>query len=87
MQEQIDGFLAQLAAKAEASENTVAAYRNDLNQLAAFLAGYRSPFGDEVSNWRQVDSDCTPGVYAGNEGPRLRGHDGRPQGCGHEKLL
>lgn len=55
MQDQIDGFLAQLAAKAEASENTVAAYRNDLNQLAAFLAAYRSPFGDKISNWRQVD--------------------------------
>jgi integrase/recombinase XerD len=45
-----------LAAKAEASENTVAAYRNDLNQLAAFLAGYRSPFGEEVTDWREVDS-------------------------------
>ena len=56
MQDQIDGFLAQLAAKAEASENTIAAYRNDLNQLAAFLAAYRSPFGDKISNWRQVDS-------------------------------
>jgi integrase/recombinase XerD len=56
MQQQIDGFLAQLGAKAEASENTVAAYRNDLNQLAAFLAGYRSPFGEELSDWRQVDS-------------------------------
>jgi integrase/recombinase XerD len=56
MQEHIDGFLAQLAAKAEASDNTVAAYRNDLNQLATFLAGYRTPFGEEVANWRQVDS-------------------------------
>jgi integrase/recombinase XerD len=56
MQQQIDGFLAQLGAKAEASENTVAAYRNDLNQLATFLAGYRSPFGEELSDWRQVDS-------------------------------
>ena len=55
MQEQIDGFLAQLAAREEASENTVAAYRNDLHQLAAFLAGYRSPFGDALANWRQVD--------------------------------
>lgn len=55
MQDQIDGFLAQLAAKVEASENTIAAYRNDLNQLAAFLAAYRSPFGDKISNWRQVD--------------------------------
>jgi integrase/recombinase XerD len=55
MQEQIDGFLAHLAAKEEASDNTVAAYRNDLHQLAAFLAGYRSPFGEELTNWRQVD--------------------------------
>ena len=56
MQEQIDGFLAHLAAKEEASDNTVAAYRNDLHQLAAFLGGYRSPFGEELSDWRQVDS-------------------------------
>ena len=56
MQEQIDGFLAHLAAKEEASDNTVAAYRNDLHQLAAFLAGYRSPFGEKLSDWRQVDS-------------------------------
>jgi site-specific recombinase XerD len=56
MQDHIDGFLAHLAAKAEASENTVAAYRNDLNQLAAFLVDYRSPFGDKLSNWSQVDS-------------------------------
>jgi integrase/recombinase XerD len=55
MQEQIDGFLAHMAAKAEASDNTIAAYRNDLNQLAAFLVAYRSPFGDELSEWRQVD--------------------------------
>ncbi len=55
MQEQIDGFLAHLAAKAEASDNTVAAYRNDLKQLADFLASYRSPFGDTLSDWRQVD--------------------------------
>jgi integrase/recombinase XerD len=56
MQEHIDGFLAQLAAKAEASDNTIAAYRNDLNQLAVFLGGYRTPFGEKLAGWRQVDS-------------------------------
>ena len=56
MQEQIDGFLAHLAAREDASENTVAAYRNDLQQLAAFLASYRTPFGEELLNWPQVDS-------------------------------
>ncbi len=55
MQEQIDGFLAHLAARDDASENTVAAYRNDLQQLAAFLASYRTPFGEKLLNWPQVD--------------------------------
>jgi integrase/recombinase XerD len=55
MQEQIDGFLAHLAAKEDASDNTVAAYRNDLHQLAGFLAGYRTPFGEAPANWPQVD--------------------------------
>lgn len=57
MQEQIDGFLAHLAAREDASENTVAAYRNDLQQLAAFLASYRSPFGEQLLNWPQVDGN------------------------------
>ena len=64
MQEQIDGFLAHLAAREDASDNTVAAYRNDLHQLAAFLAGYRSPFGEKLSDWRQVDSSVIQALGA-----------------------
>jgi integrase/recombinase XerD len=56
MQEQIDGFLEYLAVEEEASDNTIAAYRNDLTQLQSFLGSYRSPFGDEVKSWEVVDS-------------------------------
>lgn len=58
MQEQIDGFLDFIASEDEASENTIAAYRNDLSQLLAFLTAYRSPLGDRITEWRQVD----PGI-------------------------
>lgn len=55
MREQIERFLIHLAAEEDSSENTVAAYRNDLNQLLTFLTDYRSPFGDPVTDWQQVD--------------------------------
>jgi integrase/recombinase XerD len=55
MQEQIDSFLEYLAAEEEASDNTIAAYRNDLVQLQTFLVSYTSPFGDKVANWSEVD--------------------------------
>lgn len=56
MQEQIDGFLEYLIVEDDASDNTIAAYRNDLSQLETFLATYRSPLGDTVTSWDQVDS-------------------------------
>ena len=56
MQEQIDGFLEYLIVEDDASDNTIAAYRNDLSQLETFLTTYRSPLGDTVTGWEQVDT-------------------------------
>jgi integrase/recombinase XerD len=55
MREQIERFLIHLTAEEESSGNTVAAYRNDLNQLMIYLESYRGPFGEEVTAWPQVD--------------------------------
>ena len=55
MREQIERFLIHLTAEEDSSENTVAAYRNDLNQLLIFLEAYRDPFGEQVAEWPQVD--------------------------------
>jgi integrase/recombinase XerD len=70
MQEQIDRFLEHLVAHQEASENTIAAYRNDLSQLYRFLATYRSPFGDTVATWADVDA-----VVIQNYVLQLKGRD------------
>lgn len=50
MREQIDAFLEHLAVERGASPNTVAAYRNDLNQLMEFLTTQ-----ERITNWTQVD--------------------------------
>ena len=55
MREQIERFLIHLTAEEDSSANTVAAYRNDLNQLLIFLEAYRGPFGEQVTEWPQVD--------------------------------
>jgi len=55
MQEQIDGFLEYLIVEVDASDNTIAAYRNDLSQLHAFLVAERPPLGNAVERWDQVD--------------------------------
>lgn len=54
MQEQIEGFLEYLAAEEEASDNTIAAYRNDLTQLQTYLATYQTPFGERITDWTNV---------------------------------
>lgn len=50
MREQVDAFLKYLIEAKGYSENTLAAYRNDLAQFLAFLSRY-------VSNWDEVDRD------------------------------
>ena len=56
MQDQIQSYLTFLAEEDEASENTVAAYRNDLSQLYTFLSRYSSPTVEGISTWGEVDS-------------------------------
>ncbi len=53
MQEQIRQFLDFLAVEQDYSENTIAAYRNDLSQFARFLARMESP----ITAWTEVKKD------------------------------
>ncbi len=54
MQEEVQRYLLSLDIEVEASENTIAAYRNDLTQLLTFLMRYRTADGQRVTNWEQV---------------------------------
>jgi integrase/recombinase XerD len=53
MREQIRQFLDFLAVEQGYSENTIAAYRNDLSQFARFLAGMDLP----ITSWAEVGKD------------------------------
>jgi integrase/recombinase XerD len=53
MREQIDAFLTYIAVEKGYSENTQAAYRNDLHQFANFLESLNPP----PTEWSQVDKD------------------------------
>ncbi|TEU12631.1 MAG: site-specific tyrosine recombinase XerD [Anaerolineales bacterium] len=53
MQEQIRQFLDFLAVEQGYSENTIAAYRNDLSQFARFLAEMDRP----ITSWAEVGKD------------------------------
>lgn len=54
MQEEVQRYLLSLGVEEDASENTVAAYRNDLSQLLTFLMHYEAPDGQRVVSWDQV---------------------------------
>ncbi|MCS6827402.1 MAG: tyrosine recombinase [Caldilinea sp.] len=58
MQEEVQRYLLCLDFEENASENTIAAYRNDLSQLLTFLMHYQSVDGERIDDWKQV----TPGV-------------------------
>lgn len=58
MQEEVQRYLLSLGIEEDASDNTVAAYRNDLSQLLTFLMHYAAPDGTRVAAWEQV----TPAV-------------------------
>jgi integrase/recombinase XerD len=58
MQEEVQRYLLSLDIEEEASENTIAAYRNDLTQLLTFLMRYHTADGKRVTSWEQV----TPAV-------------------------
>ena len=53
MQEQIRKFLDFLAVEKAYSENTIAAYRNDLSQFAGFLTKMEPP----MTSWAEVNQD------------------------------
>jgi len=53
MQEQIGKFLDFLVVEKGYSENTIAAYRNDLSQFAKFLAEVNPP----ITSWAEVEKD------------------------------
>lgn len=57
MQKQIEQFLAFLVKKHGASENTVAAYRNDLTQLYRFVTQHSTTVENKITAWRNVCPD------------------------------
>jgi len=54
MEEHLSAFLRYLSSEKGCSENTTAAYRNDLSQFMAFLLGSS---GDKLTEWAQVNRD------------------------------
>ncbi len=54
MQKQIQTYLNHLAIDEESSENTIAAYRNDLGQLYTYLSNYKDFNGNPVTTWDDV---------------------------------
>ncbi|HRW48004.1 MAG: tyrosine recombinase [Caldilineaceae bacterium] len=55
MQKQIQTYLNHLAIDEESSENTIAAYRNDLGQLYTYLSNYTDHSGKPVTTWDDVN--------------------------------
>lgn len=55
MQKQIQIYLNHLAIDEESSENTIAAYRNDLSQLYTFLSRYTKHDGNTINTWDDVN--------------------------------
>lgn len=55
MQKQIQTYLNHLAIDEESSENTIAAYRNDLGQLYTYLSSYSDFNGNPVTTWDDVN--------------------------------
>lgn len=55
MQKQIQTYLNHLAIDEESSENTIAAYRNDLGQLYTYLSHYSDFNGNPVTTWDDVN--------------------------------
>src|SRR5436309_14605059 len=53
MDEAVTQFLQFLTVEKGASQNTVAAYRNDIQQFAAFAGGGRQ--GPKRTSWTQID--------------------------------
>lgn len=55
MQQQIDRFLDYLKNDRDCSDNTIAAYRNDITQFHQFVVDYRRPDRSSITSWDEVD--------------------------------
>ncbi len=56
MQQHIQQFLDFLVADHDCSDNTTAAYRNDLGQFYTFLQQYSRPLTPAINGWQDVDA-------------------------------
>ncbi len=56
MQNEITRFLEYLKIDRDCSDNTIAAYRNDITQFYQFIQNYRRPDAPPITNWRDVDA-------------------------------
>ena len=56
MQEEITRFLEYLKIDRDCSDNTIAAYRNDITQFYQFIQDYRRPDVPPITNWKDVDA-------------------------------
>ena len=80
MEEQVERFLGSLQSERQFSRNTIAAYRNDLQQFIAWLGA--PPPDDQVvaiSSWSDLTADHLLRVPAAPANARLRGIDDCPQ--------
>lgn len=57
MRQQIDQFLDYLVSDKDCTANTTAAYRNDLTQFIHFLESYSTPDKEQITSWRDLDSN------------------------------
>ena len=76
MQREIDRYLVYLVSQKGSSENTVAAYRNDLSQLYEFLRTNGRPLavvggGDDGFNWAAVNKARLLGFLSFSEGGHI----------------
>jgi len=56
MQNEITRFLEYLKIDRDCSDNTIAAYRNDITQFHQFIQNYRRPDMPPITEWREVDA-------------------------------
>lgn len=61
MQQQISRFLDYLANEKNCSDNTIAAYRNDITQFHQFVEEYSRPNLPSISRWQEIDEIVVQG--------------------------
>jgi integrase/recombinase XerD len=55
MQNQVTNFLTYLVDEKNCTENTIAAYRNDLGQFLGFIDGFSAPDRPKIGQWTDID--------------------------------